>query len=443
MRVPSSATTRTSFLFTKIQPYPVCPAHPGGRVVRDGFYGRQRPGYFRHQRFRCYPHPKKQRPFHRFTEPLPRRHVPSIDDCLECERDRLPWQGPRIPRRYQFTVHDVAEALLLVGAGRSYRAAGYVLRAAMQRPARRRLSTAPCRRAVSAVSDGAHLVQDFVEVYGPVLTAPFDETAWPDVLLLDEFSFRKKNPWHRPGGDACFSVLCAYGYERRGYKGRLWLVRSYPNHDAASWLHFLNLLPGVPRLIVCDGSHAIREGIAFRWPGSRPFAGQHVRPGEQRRPKVRMSHYHLAQTLATRLGVGGVTAERLATARAALASPSGWADFAALVHPYETEVLQWMYRHRRQIILHFLLARRPDPFSTGALEKAAAVLRTSLAPRRTTFTNRARTDRLLDLMRLEANGVATLQRYHELLTASLRTRDGRPAQSQRLICDPLGQPTLR
>src|SRR5680860_759722 len=95
----------------------VCPRpeHAGSRVRLDGLYGK--PGH-RRQRFRCMPANGEKA--HRFTERLPREEA-WHDACEICERPVGLHEGPHAARHYQFVARGIAEALVAVGGGASYR----------------------------------------------------------------------------------------------------------------------------------------------------------------------------------------------------------------------------------------------------------------------------------------------------------------------------------
>ena len=98
------------------------PEHVRSRVRFDGRYGA--PGH-RRQRYRCVP-ANGDRP-HRFTEPLPREES-WAQDCVACERDVELREGPHAARHYQFVARGIAEALVMVGTGSTYRDAALVAR---------------------------------------------------------------------------------------------------------------------------------------------------------------------------------------------------------------------------------------------------------------------------------------------------------------------------
>lgn len=98
------------------------PEHAGSRVRFEGRYGP--PGH-RRQYYRCVPS-NGDRP-HRFTESLPREES-WHDACEVCERDVGLHEGPHAARKYQFVARGIAEALVMMGAGSTYRDAALVAR---------------------------------------------------------------------------------------------------------------------------------------------------------------------------------------------------------------------------------------------------------------------------------------------------------------------------
>ena len=95
------------------------PEHAGSRVRFDGQYGAE--GH-RRQYYKCVP-ANGDRP-HRFTEVLPREESWK-DACELCERDVEFHEGPHAARKYQFVARGIAEALVAVGAGSTYREAAW------------------------------------------------------------------------------------------------------------------------------------------------------------------------------------------------------------------------------------------------------------------------------------------------------------------------------
>lgn len=161
----------------KISGVPACPKHPGSKVRRFGTYGVE--GHKR-QRWQCVwdkdAEEAEERKPHTFTEALPRKHT-SDSSCAECERGFSPHEGHQTPRTYSFTVKDIASALVAVGEGVSYRQAANRVRRRSGR-----LWTSALGGPVAAYH--ASIVCDWVEVYGPVVTAGHGPSSWPEVVGL-------------------------------------------------------------------------------------------------------------------------------------------------------------------------------------------------------------------------------------------------------------------
>lgn len=385
-----------------------CPQHPEGRVWRDGYYGREAPGQFRRQRYKCVL-PSGER--HVFTEALPRR-VAKAHECDVCERPAPAQEGPRTPRRYQFTLWEVAHALTLVGAGISYRSASEAVRREIDRPARqpkdgRRYSTQP------------HLLEDWVEVFAPVVDAAFRELTWPEVIAVDEVPFHVTTG--TTSGAHHFSVLGALGYPR----GRVCLLRTAPDRSAAGWTDFFRSLAGRPERVVCDGSPALRVAIEMAWPPPRT-------------PRVWTCHLHLVRQILEKLPLLSPLG---ALVPGALQSLPAWRDFVVDASSYpEPRLHAWLEANQDLVVRQ--LTDPLHPLTTGGLEEKLTTLRGWLADRRGTFANQRRTDRLLMLMRLQLNGHANRRTYHRLLQEHARSRGGIPLLKPRQVRDPLGIPSL-
>jgi hypothetical protein len=191
----------------------VCPRpeHAGSRVRFDGRYG---PPEHRRQLYKCVP-PNGDPP-HRFTEPLPREES-WHDACELCERDVHVHEGPHAARHYQFVARGIAEALVMVGAGSTYRDAALVARERAKR-----LRTG--RDGVPRFSRHGSLVMDWVEVFAPVVFEPNRPRSWPATgsLLLDDLPFRVRDP-DTGRFTIAFRVFAAMGYDAG--RPKLWRLR--------------------------------------------------------------------------------------------------------------------------------------------------------------------------------------------------------------------------
>ena len=397
---------------------PPCPRHPTGSVCRDGYAGRARPGYFRRQRYCC---TRRGGVFHRFVEPTPRRLLQVAAECDVCERVVPVALGPHTPRHHQFTVLEVATALQAVGAGETYRSTSGLTRTRIHRPAR-----VPPLGLVHSPQPA--LVEDWVEVFGPVVTGPHRPTAWPRVLVVDELPFNLSGGPGQPGGVAAFTVLAALGYLPDRSR-RIWQIRAYPGRSFSDWVDFYAQLPGKPEIIVCDGGLSVAKGIRSTWPAPQT-------------PLIWISHYHLAAQLEKALGI---THPLRSICGHAMTSLHAFEQFRRrLTLPRDETALRWMTRHAERIEWQFENAGYfRNPLSTGALETQLTTLKGWLYMRRGSFRNQTRTNRLLELMALQLNHEANVGEYRRTLLAHVQANAGRARTPRRAILDPLGHGSLR
>jgi hypothetical protein len=83
------------------------------------------------------------------------------------------------------------------------------------------------------------------------------------------------------------------------------------------------------------------------------------------------------------------------------------------------------------------------PLTTGGLEQHLRPIRDAIHPRRYALKNRERTNRLLTLMQLHANGDDSEPAYRKAILDWLLANGGRPRGLRRAISEPLGAPSLR
>jgi len=118
---------------------------------------------------------------HRFTEPLPREES-WHGACESCERDVHLYEGPHAARHYQFVARGIAEALVMVGVGSTYRAAALV-----SRERAKRLRADP-DSGEPRYSRHESLAMDWVEVFAPVVFEPYRPRAWGPIAVLSGYS---------------------------------------------------------------------------------------------------------------------------------------------------------------------------------------------------------------------------------------------------------------
>jgi len=205
--------------------------------------------------------PNGDRP-HRFTEVLPREES-WHDACESCERDVALHEGPHAARRYQFVARGVAETLVAVGAGSTYRDA-----ALTARERAKRLRVGPDGE--PRFSRHGSLAMDWVEVFAPVVFEAYQPRAWPasGSLLLDDLPFRVRDPdsgRHR----IAFRAFAAMGYERG--RSRLWRLEAFTTKSQADWEAFLRALPGAPPRVVCDNDSGLTNAVGTRFPDAELY----------------------------------------------------------------------------------------------------------------------------------------------------------------------------
>lgn len=404
--------------------------HEHSRVVLGGRYGK--PGRQR-QLYVCdMPKPGSSASSHRFAAPLPRPHpamvpvVPSVRVGPDVEvAEEL-----RTARHYQFTAQDVAAGLVAVSRGVSYAEAGREVRD----QAAHRWGTAdagPARR-------HGTLVSDWVEVYAEALwqaQAPHRED-WPDTVLVGVLPLTVRRPG-RTRSDLVFSVFTAMAYQPDGSL-RIFDIRTASGTGAAHWGRFLTVLTqgraGRPARIVGDGSAGLARAVARTWPGADA-------------PTVWVDE-HLMREAAQRIlrerGLDGRDRPLWGLLLRAWRDPADWAAFTEEAHRYRLpELDRWLARVGPTMAHQF--AQR-DPAVRRSRQELRATLReleSRLGSRRTTFGNRARTDRLLLLMGLDLSGLGRVNSWAQLICVWLEQGNGRPATAQRGIVDRGGHRSMR
>lgn len=404
------------------QPRPACLAHPNSHVVLDGHYG---PTDHRRPRYRCYPAGVggKGREWHRFTEPLPRQMTDG-GVCVVCERDVHPHEGPQTPRAYAFAARHIAEALVAVGSGATYRDAAA--------RARRRAGRFPFNGDGSRrYSRHGQLVADWVELFAPVVFEQHRRGAWPTQgsVLLDHIGFRvkaRREDGTPVTGPVAFNILAAAGYENGVM--RLWHLQSAPTVLTNDWHRFLAQLDGTPRRVVTDGHSGTIRAAQKLWPKA-----MHWR-----------SEWHLQDALHDYLRkakLHGDTREAKAL-RQAFTNRYWWEHFTVIAWRTGIPKLRkWLEDYGElveQQLAHRPLPsqRRTNPLSLGGLDRTKLDrVKGWLEPRSTGFTNIARLDRLLMLMQLQLNDLADVDTYAVAIRDWLIANDGRPLGQRRAVAD--------
>ena len=405
------------------------PEHAGSRVRFDGQYGP--PGH-RRQYYKCVPDNGDRR--HRFTEVLPREESWK-DACELCERDVELHEGPHAARKYQFVARGIAEALVAVGAGSTYRDA-----AAVARERARRLRADP-RTGELCFSRHGSLVMDWVEVFAAVVFEAHRPRAWPasGSLLLDDLPFRVRDPdsgRHR----IAFRVFAAMGYDAG--RPKLWRLEAFTSKSQADWEAFLGALHGAAPRVVCDNDSGLTNAVRARFPDAELYLCEwHLRHALERlMAKIRAEEPQHRKAID----------ELLPQVEAAFTGPSFWAPFVERAHAAGIpRVSEWLTTTGRIVEQQFARrgprSSRPAdmPLSTSPLDAFINPIRASIQPRAYGLKNRQRTNRMLALMQLHANGHDNVHAYTHLIRDWLHAHRGRPMVDRRAITDPDGVPSLR
>jgi hypothetical protein len=405
------------------------PEHAGSRVRFDGRHGP--PGH-RRQRYRCMPD-NGDAP-HRFTEALPREES-WTDDCEFCERDVGFHEGPHAARKYQFVARGIAEALVAVGAGSTYREAALVARERAKR-----LRVDPQTGELRVTRHGS-LVMDWVEVFAPVVFERYRPVAWPasGSLLLDDLPFRVSN---RATGRQriAFRVFCAMGY--KGGRPRLWRLEAYTSKSQPDWEAFLGALPGAPPRVVCDNDSGLTNAVRARFPEAELYLCEwHLRHALERlMGKLRSDEPQHREAID----------ELLADVEAAFTGPSFWAPFTERCHAAGIPRLsEWLNTTGRIVADQFSRrgprSSRPAdiPLTTSPLDGLVNPIRASIQPRAYGLKNRERTNRMLTLMQLHANRQDDVRAYVKHIRECLEANQGRPAIARRAVADGARVASLR
>jgi hypothetical protein len=185
---------------------PACPDGHDGVVWFHGFRRRDDSLYAR-PRYECVhqvcdascrtdcakPHahtrwcPRKCDGTHTFTGPEQARTHRHPDGlwCRECDRSRTKRDGTPVANDWDFEARLIAEALMAVGSGASFRQAAEAMRIS----ARRIRHDA---QGIAYTSREGETVARYLDHFGPLLTGLSEHDAWPEVLVLDAHPLRRR-----------------------------------------------------------------------------------------------------------------------------------------------------------------------------------------------------------------------------------------------------------
>lgn len=399
----------------------MCPrghsAASGYRVQRAGTYGRGG-----RQLYSCIA-PDGAR--HRFAPTLPREHT-NDGICVACDSALRPHTGPVVTRDYVHRLHLVAEALAQVGTGVSYAHASNRARAG-------------AGRAPTWGAGGGHLVSEWVDVWGPVISAALAETDPPETLVLDSTDFWWTNARTHVRRRE-FAVLVAYGYPAPGSanpRPRLWGIHASATARAEDWTTLLTNLsvPAAPASVVTDDNLAVVAAVRRVWPSRRGPS-----------PHIHLCEHHLRMNATKALAADQVAhmgSVRMTALNDALHTSEAWAAFKATVTAKQDAASAWVADVDARVSVQVAVRDQlPQHYTTAGAEAAAARLRTQLELRSFSLRNKARTNRMLDLVRLHLNGLDDVGKYHRILRTAAEHAGGRGGR-QGMNRDPRGVASLR
>lgn len=418
---------------------PSCPdpTHAGSRVVRAGLYGKKP---HQRQRWKCIPEGGEA---HRFAETLPRQ-LARAHVCVECETHVERWEGPQTARLYDFTTRQVAQALIRVAGGLSYRSTADLIRTTADR--RRGPSTRPAPKAKRNSDPNSHgqIVCNWVDVFADVIWDHYAPKAWPKQLVLDAGEFRTSAML--PTGVRssrnlrAFFVLAAVGYLPGSSRPRLWLAQAAGRENEKTWTELLSGFDGTPELIVTDGSARIAKAVSTVFP----------RPGDAP-PWMRRCEWHLGKNIRDTLPAHIAKDPEHPLMRQlhyAFFSQNSWASFETFAYAEADRtgglkgLRRWLGLNGAMVSAQLAARPRYGPASVGAVEKSLQEIQRRIGQRAGAFGNQARTNRLLKLVTLDINGQADERRWADIIRRHLIAQ-GCAADHQRTNDDKKGYRSLR
>lgn len=241
-----------------------------------------------------------------------------------------------------------------------------------------------------------------------------------------------------PGGRVVFDIFAAMGYEAN--EPRIWRLEAFPNASAANWSTFLGRLGGQPPRVVCDNHSGMTNAVRSCWPSTDLYLCEwHLRHALERLLAAQARRGHAAAVAPLQPRV-----------EAAFAGLSFWQPFVADCRAAAVPALDgWLDTNDPIIQSQFgrrgLNGTRPKnkPLTTGGLEQRMRPIRDAIHPRRYALKNRERTNRLLMLMQLHANGDDREVAYRTGIRDWLAANAGRPRGTRRAVADPFGVHSLR
>jgi hypothetical protein len=273
------------------------------------------------------------------------------------------------------------------------------------------------------------LVANWVEVLGPVATAPHAEVAWPETIAVDSTKFMITNPVTNRS-IVGFNALAVWGYPSDEPTGRLWAIRAVPEAKTSDWTALFESQPGTPTLMICDLAQAPISAARLTWGPSGP----HVKYCEWHRGRC-------AAELLRPYGISHSKSPEMRLLAEAFRSSKGWKAFKEMATSY-TNVDEWVQRHDLRISDQVAHRRAlPQHHSAGAVDTAFRRIRAFMEPRAFCYRNAEHTNRMLELVRTHINHADNADEY----AATIRTYldAGGSLSAQGTIRDTAGARSLR
>ena len=375
--------------------------------------------------------------------------------CSGCSRQRTMRDGLPIANQWDFEARLIADALVAVGSGASYRAAAQ----AMRMEARRYF----LQSGVPIVSPWGGSVMRYLDYFGRLVLDQVEHTEWPEVLVLDAMPLRQRivkddDPFasEQAGSGA---ILVAVGYtdpiphhRRRKLdenknlvavkplikrRPHVWKIAISGGYNRWAWEDFLAELPGTPKWIVVDGEAPVRLGIRRRW-GDGPDA-----------PVIYSCEGHLQRKFRDRAlrqdKLAGIDVSRLwpewKPNEPAEEQPHGPLfsrdDYrrlldGVLAYPEDKveNISAWLRAHDETIREHFDFRDNHRgsgyPRGNGAAEAAITSLGGALGDRTKVLQNVYRTNIMLGLMAAHMGHLDDAATYMRIIRDELARTNGRP-----------------
>lgn len=214
--------------------------HAGSRVVRHGSCGP-----LGRQRYRCVPVDGRPHTFSVLAG-FPEDHSgpPPADVHLRAYR-----HGPT----------EIADALVSIGRGASYRQAAI--------------------RASAGASANGQLVANWVRTFGPLVVAPATSLRWPPVLCVGAFSLRREATGRAvPAGVTsgglsgdCLMVQLAIGLSPSGAPDQMCDARVAERGGKGEWSAFFERRGGRPHTLIVERGSDAAAGALRYWAADPPL----------------------------------------------------------------------------------------------------------------------------------------------------------------------------